>query len=226
MQHSLIRRVWYRLLQRLLQLLAVVVYRVRYSGWHNIPAEGGVLVVSNHQSHLDPPLVGIGCPRPMNYLARDTLFRFAPFGWLIHSVGAIPIDREGIGLSGIKEALRRLKRGEMVLIFPEGTRTRDGEIAPFRPGFTTLAVRSKAAILPVAIEGAFQVFPRWRKFPGPGRIRVHFGKPILPAEFAGRDERELLAEVERRVHQCHVEIRILANAQGHAHAVGVSPTGH
>ena len=66
------------------------VYRVRYYGRENIPATGGVLVVSNHQSHLDPPLVGIGCPRQMNYVARETLFRFAPFGWFIHSVGAIP----------------------------------------------------------------------------------------------------------------------------------------
>ena len=194
-------------LHRSLQLLAVVVYRVRYSGRQNIPAFGGVLVVSNHQSHLDPPLVGIGCPRPMNYLARDTLFRFAPFRWLIGSVDAIPIDREGIGLGGIKESLRRLKRGEMVLIFPEGTRTRDGQIASFRPGFTALAVRSGAAILPVAVEGAFQAYPRWRKLPGPGRIRVHFGEPMMPCEFAGRDERELLAEVERRVRECHAELR-------------------
>ena len=170
--------------------MAVLVYRVRYYGRENIPAAGGVLVVSNHQSHFDPPLVGIGCPRRMNYVARETLFRFAPFGWLIHSVGAIPIDREGIGLGGIKESLRRLKRGEMVLIFPEGTRSRDGEIAPFRPGFTALAVRSGAAILPVAIDGAFQVWPRWRKFPGRGRIRVRYGVPITPAEIAGRDERE------------------------------------
>ena len=185
----------------------MAVYRVRYSGRQNIPAHGGVLVVSNHQSHFDPPLVGIGCPRPMNYLARDTLFRFAPFRWLIGSVDAIPIDRDGMGLGGIKESLRRLKRGEMVLIFPEGTRTRDGQIAPFRPGFTALAVRSGAAILPVAVEGAFQVWPRWRKFPGPGPIRIHFGKPILPAEFAGRDERELLADVERRVRQCHARLK-------------------
>jgi 1-acyl-sn-glycerol-3-phosphate acyltransferase len=80
-------------------------------------------------------------------------------------------------------------------------------MAPLRPGFTALAVRSKAAILPVAIEGAFQAFPRWRKFPGPGRIRVHFGSPIMPAEFADRDERELLAEVERRVRECQAELR-------------------
>jgi 1-acyl-sn-glycerol-3-phosphate acyltransferase len=201
-QRSLFSRAWYRLLQRLLQLLAVVVYGVRHSGRQNIPASGGVLVVSNHQSHFDPPLVGIGIPRRMNYLARNTLFTFAPFGWLIHSVDAIPIDREGLGLGGIKESLRRLKRGEMVLIFPEGTRSGDGEIAPFHPGFTTLAVRSGAAILPVAVEGAFQAWPRWRKFPGAGRIRVCYGAAILPTEFTGRDERELVAEVERRVREC------------------------
>jgi 1-acyl-sn-glycerol-3-phosphate acyltransferase len=206
-QRSLLNGLWYCLLHRSLQLLAVVVYRVRYSGRHNIPTCGGVLVVSNHQSHLDPPLVGIGSPRRMNYLARDTLFRFAPFGRLIHSIGAIPIDREGIGLGGIKEALRRLKRGEMVLIFPEGTRTRDGQIAPFRPGFTALAARSGAAILPVAIDGAFRAWPRSRPWPGLGRIRVQFGLPILPAEIVGRDERELLAEVERRVRDCHAELR-------------------
>ena len=207
MPRSLPSRLWYEFLKRVLQLVAILGYRVRYSGRHNIPAESGVLVVSNHQSHFDPPLVGIGCPRRINYVARDTLFRLAPFGWLLSSVGSIPIDREGIGLGGIKESLKRLKRGEMVLIFPEGTRSPDGEIHPFRPGFTALAVRSKAAILPVAIDGAFAVWPRWKKFPGLGRIRVHFGEPILPGEFAGRDERDLLAEVERRVRKCQVELR-------------------
>ena len=207
MQRSLLSRIWYQFLRRMLQLAAVLVYRVRYSGLNNIPNEGGVLVVSNHQSHFDPPLVGVGCTRPMNYVARDTLFRFAPFGWLIRSVGSIPIDREGIGLSGIKESLKRLKRGEMVLIFPEGTRSPDGEIHPFRPGFTALAVRSKAAILPVAIDGAYQAWPRWKKFPGRGRIRVRFGVPISPGEFTGCDEHELVAEVERRVRACHAELR-------------------
>jgi 1-acyl-sn-glycerol-3-phosphate acyltransferase len=206
-QRSLLGRAWYRLFQRWLQLAAVVVYHVRYSGRENIPAEGGVLVVSNHQSHFDPPLVGLGSPRAMNYLARESLFRFAPFGWFIRSVNAFPLDRDGIGLGGIKEALKRLKRGEIVVIFPEGTRTRDGEIARFRPGFTTLAVRSKAAILPVAIDGAFQAFPRGKKLPGAGRIRVCYGKPIMPAELVGRDERELVEEVERRVRACQAEIR-------------------
>jgi 1-acyl-sn-glycerol-3-phosphate acyltransferase len=95
----------------------------------------------------------------------------------------------------------------MVVVFPEGTRSKDGKIAPFRPGFTTLAVRSKAAILPVAIDGAFEAYPRWRKFPGPGRIRVHYGVPLTAAELEGRDERELVNEIEDRVRKCQDLLR-------------------
>lgn len=206
-ERSLLSRLWYRFCQRVLFLVEVLVCGVRYSGRENVPKTGAVLVVSNHQSHFDPPLVGSPCPRRMNYLARETLFRFALLRWLIRSLDAIPIDREGGGLTGIKESLRRLKRGEMVLVFPEGTRTRDGEIAPFRPGFTVLAARSGAAILPVAIEGAFDVWPRWRKFPRLGKIRVHYGQPIPHEEIQGRDEREVVAEVERRVRQCFAVLR-------------------
>jgi 1-acyl-sn-glycerol-3-phosphate acyltransferase len=204
---SLPKRLWYEWIRFLSYLAGIIAFGVHHTGQRNIPKTGGVLVVSNHQSHLDPPLVGVGCPRQMNYLARDTLFLFAPLRWLIKSLEAIPIDREGIGLGGIKESLRRLKRGEMLLLFPEGTRTRDGEIAPFRPGFTVLAVRSGAAILPVAIEGAYRAWPRWRKLPRPGVVHIHYGRPILPEEIQGRDERELRAEVERRVRECHAELR-------------------
>jgi 1-acyl-sn-glycerol-3-phosphate acyltransferase len=206
-ERSLASRLWYAFLQRVLYVGGVLAYRARYSGRHNVPRSGGVLVVSNHQSHFDPPLVGAGCPRRMNYLARDTLFGFPPFRWLIKSLDAIPIDREGMGLGGIKESLRRLKRGEMVLVFPEGTRTKDGEISRFRPGFTVLAARSGAAILPVAIEGAYAAWPRWRKFPRLGTIHVHYGRPIPPEEIQGRDERELLEEVQRRVGECHAVLR-------------------
>ena len=96
-QRSIVSLAWYGFLRRVLQLIGILCFRVRYSGQHNIPSRGGVLVVSSHQSHFDPPLVGMGCPRRMNYLVRDTLFAFWPFRWLIRSLDAIPIDREGIG---------------------------------------------------------------------------------------------------------------------------------
>jgi len=204
-QHSLPNRFWYSFLRMLVQITAILVFGVRHSGQKNIPSRGGVLVVPNHQSHLDPPLVGMACQRHMNYLARETLFDFAPFAWLIRSINAIPIDREGFGIAGIKESLRRLKRGEMLLIFPEGTRTPDGRVKQFRPGFTSLVVRSRAAILPVAIAGAFQCWPKSRTFPRPGKIHVHYGRPILPQEYEGLSEQELVNLVENRVRQCHAE---------------------
>ena len=244
-QQSLISRLWYKFMRMILQIIAVLMFQVRHSGRKNIPTEGSVLMVSNHQSHLDPPLVGMACGRHMNFVSRQSLFNFGPFGWLINSLNAIPIDREGIGLSGIKESLKRLKRGEMllifpegtrtpdgqikpfrpgftslavrsggdfavagemVLIFPEGTRTPDGQIKPFRPGFTSLAVRSGAAILPVAIEGAYQCWPKNHTFPRPGKVRVHYGQPILPQDYKGMDDRELIVLVEKRVRQCHDEV--------------------
>lgn len=205
--HARLHHCWYELCRMVVYLFAMVVYRARHTGMQNIPAEGPVLMVSNHQSHLDPPLVGCGCRRQMSFLARDTLFLSPVFAKLISSVNAIPIDREGGGLAGIKETLRRLKRGEMVLVFPEGTRTLDGEIRRFRPGFTTLAVRSKAAIVPAAIEGAFRAWPKSHKFPRLGVIHVHYGEPILPDQVQAMDEKELLAEVERRVRECQTVLR-------------------
>ncbi|MBN2022411.1 MAG: 1-acyl-sn-glycerol-3-phosphate acyltransferase [Pirellulales bacterium] len=194
---------WYGFCKRILQLGWVTLYRVRVSGRENIPAEGPVLLASNHQSHFDPPLIGACCPRRANYMARRTLFPFAPFAWLLNSLGAFPIDRDGVGLAGVKETLRRLRRGEPVLVFPEGTRTYDGRIAPFRPGLAALAARSRAAIVPVGVAGAYDAWPRWRPLPGPGRLVVHFGPAIAPDEVRALDDRALVAEVERRVRAAH-----------------------
>jgi len=209
-KRSWMYRAWYASAQRVCQVVGVALYQVRYSGRENIPPQGGVLVVANHQSHFDPPLVGMGCMREMNYLARESLFSIAPLRWVIQSFDAIPIKRDGLGLEGIKETLRRLRRGEMVLMFPEGTRTKDGQVGPFRPGFTTLALRSGACILPVGIEGAYQVWPRFKRFPAfVGRIHVHYG-PVIPPEeiqaYAER-ERELVEEVRRRVRACVAVLR-------------------
>jgi 1-acyl-sn-glycerol-3-phosphate acyltransferase len=205
-QRSLVSQIWYRSVKRILQVLWVLIYGVRPTGMENIPSEGAVLLLSNHQSHLDPPLVGCCCPRRANFLARSGLFDFAPFGWFIRSVGAFPIDIDRTGIGGIKETLRWLKRGEVVLMFPEGSRSHDGRIAPFRPGFAVLAYRSDVTLVPVAVDGAYEAWPRWRRFPGPGRLRVRFGKPLPPEEVRRYEEKDLVREVERRVRECHAEL--------------------
>jgi 1-acyl-sn-glycerol-3-phosphate acyltransferase len=207
LQRSFTKRAGYYVLRILSRLLAVILFRIRCKARNLAPAEGGVLVCSNHQSYFDPVLVGVGFRRQLNYLARDTLFRFGPFRWLIEFLDAIPIDREGMGLAGIKETLKRLRRGELVLIFPEGTRTVDGEVSPLKPGFVALARRSRATLLPVGLDGAYDAWPRRSRLPRPARIHVCFGQPILPTDVKSMTDDQLVAELERRIRQCHAHAR-------------------
>ena len=204
---SFAQKLWYRLCKVIVRIALSVMFRLRYSGTGNVPRSGGVLVVSNHQSHLDPPLVGAGFPRQMTFLARVTLFRFSPFGWLIASVGAIPINREGSALSGIRATLQALQRGDAVLVFPEGTRSRDGDLGTFKPGLTLVARRAKVPIQPVAVEGAYHAWPRSASLPRSGDIRVHYGPPILPDQIAASNDEELSALVEQRVRECFELLR-------------------
>jgi 1-acyl-sn-glycerol-3-phosphate acyltransferase len=165
-----------------------------------MPTTGAVLVVSNHQSHFDPPLIAAGLRRQLNFLARKSLFRFKPFARLIDMLDAIPLEIEGIGFEGIKESLRRLRGGEMILLFPEGARTWDGEIASFLPNSLVLAQRSKAIILPTAIHGCYDAWARTKKFPRLwGKIRVIYGKPIPYEEFKNWSEIELRHRLEKTI---------------------------
>jgi 1-acyl-sn-glycerol-3-phosphate acyltransferase len=187
----------------------VWMYGLRVAGREHWPASGGGLICANHQSMFDPPLVGLTCPRRMNYLARENLFRVPILAPLIRHLDAIPIDREGTGLAGLKETLRRLKAGELVLIFPEGTRTRDGEVAPLKPGFIAVARRSRVPLIPVGLDGAYQAWPRTAKFPRTGRVAVVIGEPIAAEQVAAMSDDDLLAELEQRILTCHANAREL-----------------
>lgn len=202
-QRGLVKRLWYDSLRVVCRLAGVVLLRIRCRGREHVPPSGGALVLSNHQSFLDPVLVGLACDRRLNYLARQSLFKVPGLRQLMESLDAIPIDREGSGLAGLKETLRRLKQDELVLIFPEGTRTPDGAVHPFMPGFCSLARRAGVPLLPVALDGAFDSWPRWRPFPWPAVIHVQFGPPLLPAEIENLDDRQLVAAIEARVRWCH-----------------------
>jgi 1-acyl-sn-glycerol-3-phosphate acyltransferase len=201
-QRTLKQRVVYEAIRYMCQLGCVVCFGLRCHHRHRVPDEGAVLVCPNHQSYLDPVLVGVGIERRLNYLARKTLFRFRPFAWLIATLDAIPLEREGLGVGGIKESLRRLKRGEIVLIFPEGRRTLDGQVQPLQPGFCALARRGKATLLPVGIAGAFEAWPRFARWPRFGRVSVWIGDPIDPGRMRECDDDALLREVEQRILDC------------------------
>ena len=206
-ERSFPQRFGYSALRVLCRLVGVILFGIRCQGRHNMPRDGAVLICSNHQSFFDPVLVGLTFNRRLNYLARRSLFRFAPFRWLIQFLDAIPIDRDGLGLSGLKESLRRLKRGEIVLIFPEGTRTPDGSVQPLQPGFCALARRGKAILLPVGMDGAYDAWPRSVKLPRRSSIRVCVGQPLTPAEVDELDDQRLIGEVEQRIRRCQEQAR-------------------
>lgn len=192
----------------LARFVATIFFRVRVHGRDHVPQTGGVLVCANHQSYFDPVLVGLSVDRRLNYLARDTLFRNRWFAWLIRYYDAIPIDREGSGLSGLKETMRRLKRGEMVLIFPEGTRTTDGEVSPLKPGFCSVARRANVPLCPVGFDGPFQAWPKGAIVPRLNPISVFIGQPIEPSEVAAMNDEELVAELQKRMTECHRQARL------------------
>jgi 1-acyl-sn-glycerol-3-phosphate acyltransferase len=183
-------------------MASLPIFRIRTSGFEHFPKSGGVLVLSNHQSHLDPPLLGMMIPRQVRCVARRTLFDNKIFGGLIHSIGAIPLDRDGLGISGVKETLKALKSGEPVLLFPEGTRSKDGALQPLKPGFSALATRGNVPIVPMAIAGAYDAMPRGAKLPRPGRISIAMGEAISPAAIREVDERALITLVAERIAAC------------------------
>jgi len=208
-ERTLTKRLGYDVLRVLCRTVAVWLYGLRVEGRERWPESGGGLICSNHQSMVDPPLVGLTCPRRMNYLARDTLFRVPGLKQLITFLDAIPIDREGGGLAGLKETLRRLKAGELVLIFPEGTRSHDGQVAPLKPGFISVARRSRVPLIPVGLDGAYQAWPRTSPLPRLGRIAIAIGEPIGAEQVAAFSDDDLLSELSRRIQTCHAKAREL-----------------
>jgi 1-acyl-sn-glycerol-3-phosphate acyltransferase len=189
---------WYRLNQLILGTILAAFFGIRVTGRRNIPATGALLLVSNHLSHLDVVALGAFASRPMNYIARSTLF-FPPLSWMIRSLGAFPIQRDGLGASGIKETLRRLKRGGVVVLFPEGTRSRDGELGELKQGVATLAGRARVPILPAAMAGVREAWPRSSPFPIRHAIRLHYGPAITSDQAAGLDPAALTALIRERV---------------------------
>lgn len=200
---TLAQRWVYSALRVICRLIFVVLFRVRVRGREHIPAHGALLVCANHQSHLDPIVVGLAFDRRLNFVARKSLFTNPAFGWLIHFLDAIPLDRDGFSLSGIKETLKRLKREEMVLIFPEGTRSIDGHLGTIKPGVAALAKRGKVLVLPVGFDGAYQVWPRRNPAPWPlGVIDIVVGEPIPAERIAAMEESAFLDELEGRIRHC------------------------
>jgi len=184
-------------------MVAAVTFGLRTEGQHHLEVEGGGMLLSTHQSMLDPVIVGLVVNRRLNYLARKTLFKNSFFGFLIGLLDAIEIDREKGGLAGLREMLKRLQRGELVLMFPEGTRTSDGEIAVLKPGFIPVARRSQVPLMPIAVVGAYDCLPKGTKLPTRRPIAVVFGEPIPSSVYLPMTDTEMIELVSTRLKQLH-----------------------
>lgn len=197
---------WYRLVQLLASLIFFILGGLRASGRENVPKGGGAILVSNHLSHLDVFALGLTMPRPLNYVARSTLF-VPVLGPFIRSVGGFPIQREGMGASGVKETIRRVRGGGIALLFPEGTRSPDGEVGELKPGIAAVVGRLRVPIIPAAVAGTFEMLPRSSRLPRPHPIRVHYGPPITPEQLDGLDPEAIVSLIRDRLLDSQVEAR-------------------
>jgi 1-acyl-sn-glycerol-3-phosphate acyltransferase len=158
-------------------VFAVYCRRRAFSAEH-VPTTGSVILACNHASFLDPFLVGASLHRPVNYLARQTLFRFPGLGALLRSWNTVPVDRDGGSGAGLKAILDRLRAGGAILLFPEGTRSRDGQLQPARAGIGMTVIKSTAPVVPVRVFGTFEAYGRHSRLPRPRRVMVKFGLPM------------------------------------------------
>ncbi len=199
---------WYAFARGLAHVFLKTTCGITYEGREHVRpyAKGGLLIVSNHLSFLDPPMVACVMEREIHFLARKTLFKKNGFGWLISSLNSIPVDQEKPDMNGLRIIIKRLKEGHAVLLFPEGARSLDGTLQAGAPGAGLVAAKAGVPILPVRIFGSYEVLPRgqdgekvkFRRHP----LRVAIGQPYLPdfASIKGKEgydalSREMMAKI-------------------------------
>jgi 1-acyl-sn-glycerol-3-phosphate acyltransferase len=202
----------------LLFRLAQIFFRIYFFIYHRVSIRGlaelkkflagrngkPVILAANHESYLDPPLVGMLYPNAIRFIAWDGLFKVPVFASLIRGLGAVPVSQQNknSAASLLRDVIGFINEGCSVLIFPEGERSPDGNLQPLEGGVALIASKTETPIVPVWIDGTFEAYPIFRKFPRPRHVTVTFGKPLLPEELpAGMPEHErrrtLLDSLER-----------------------------
>lgn len=196
--------VWFSI-QVVLRLVFALWLCYRARGHDRITHRGGMLLVINHQSFLDPLLVGLPLRRPVSYVARENLFRVPIIGWILRHAYVLPINRDAAGAGVLREMITRLNAGFWVGIFPEGTRSEDGTLGKIKPGFLAMLRRADVPVCPVGIAGAGLALGRHHKLPHFSTVRVVFGQPIPTEQIAETlklGETALLDLIRSRLEEC------------------------
>lgn len=181
-------------------VVAKTLFGFRAYGCENVPRTGGCVVACNHESYLDPPLVGISCPRPIFFLARKTLLDWPILGPLFPKLNVIPIDQDRADMSALKTVIKRIRAGECTVIFPEGSRTLDGNFLPAMPGLGLVMAKTRCTVVPARIFGAHAAFPRGGKPHLFRRITLAIEPPMAftDADYEG-EGRDLYQRLSERV---------------------------
>jgi 1-acyl-sn-glycerol-3-phosphate acyltransferase len=201
-------------LQIIARVGTTLMFDLKTYGDENVPKDGGVLLVANHQSYLDPVLVAVHLSRPVSFLAKSELFENPYFGWFIRMLHAFPV-RQGEGdIGAVKEIIRRLGEGHALNIYPEGSRTETGEIAKLEKGVALVIRKAGVPVVPVAIDGSFEAWPKDRRLFHAHRIRVKYGKAMT---FEGKRGEEIVRELEEELRKLLGELRAMRCTRNTAH---------
>ena len=183
---------WYRFFKSIIWVLMKVVARIRVEGRENIPESGPFLLIFNHQSFLDPLLAQSHIRHTVHSMIKSTQFAHPLFRWLVPRVGGFPVRRYRVDPQAVRTALRYLDEGKVVGVYPEGERSWDGVLQPFRRGTVRLLLKAGVPIVPCGLEGSFDVFPRWGAGVRRSHVTIRFGEPIPLGRHDDREERERL----------------------------------
>src|SRR3990172_747407 len=174
----------------IISIFARLLFRLKVSGVENIPLSGGVIIAANHFSYLDIPLLSYGLNRPANFIGKKQLFTIPVAGTLLRLLGGIPIDREKIDRSALREIMKKLNSGNVVVIYPEGTRSHDGRLQPGKPGVGFIVRMSGKKVVPTAILGTDKAMPSGSWFIRPSPVTIRFGEPLDFHENSSKNEKQ------------------------------------
>ncbi len=171
-----------RVLRGTLLFLMRIFFRIEHFGMENIPDEGPLILAANHVTYFDPPWISVRIYRTVRIMTWDRLF-IPPAGWILRWLGAFPVSLSNPESSSYRSALNILQNGEALMIFPEGGRSPDGSLMPFKTGAARLALRTGAAIVPVAVQGGERVWSKEMFLPRPAKVQIHYLPPIRKEQF-------------------------------------------
>jgi 1-acyl-sn-glycerol-3-phosphate acyltransferase len=203
----------YQIFRGLCRMAGTLLFDLKAYDVTNIPLTGGVLIVSNHQSFLDPAVLGIPIRRPVSFLAKSELFEGTGplgrlFGKVIRRLNAFPV-RQGEGdVGAVRETIKRLQEGRVLTMFPEGGRSNSEEIEPMQPGVGLIVRRAgpTVKVVPAAVDGSFRAWSRYRKLPRPAPVRVKYGHPL---DLAHLKSNQIIQAIEKEIRRLHAELRAL-----------------